>query len=238
MGKPTESWTNIQLKEEARRLLDEWGRNYNSEEKQRMYDALMLIMRQEKRALPEAALNEFLTTSNRPNDIAAFVQKYGLFKRPDRVEKPLKVSIEDFRKEQRRLRSLLGVWTPLREGDTEGASETAEDTGFQFSTDPRFAFSVQISTRLARRTILTLIPVQDRLEPVLYCRDVLTGLYALLFQAVVAGRPWAICPNCSIAFSIKRKGQRFHGERCQQAYKQRRYRKNLNRKKKAVHRRS
>ena len=134
MGKPTESWTNIQLKEEARRLLDEWGRNYNSEEKQRMYDALMLIMRQEKRALPEAALNEFLTTSNRPNDIAAFVQKYGLFKRPDRVEKPLKVSIEKFRKVGKGLRSLLGVWTPLREVTIKGIGTA---TGFQFSTDPR-----------------------------------------------------------------------------------------------------
>ena len=101
----------------------------------------------------------------------------------------------------------------------------AKQDGLEFAGDPRFALSVHITAKLSQRSTLTVVATGDRLEPVLYCRDVLTGLYALLFQAIVAGRPWALCLNCDSAFSIGRPGKKFCSEPCQQAFKQRKYRK-------------
>jgi predicted nucleic acid-binding Zn ribbon protein len=191
----------------------------------RMYNTLLITMRQPRRVLDGGALTEFLTAA-RADSVAAFVHKYGLFRFPGPGERreQIRVSVTDFRNEQKRLRGLLRAWTVLKKGDREEAVDVAAKAGLDFAGDPSFALSVYLSARLAEGSTLGLIATEGRLEPMLYCRDVITGLYALLFQAVVAGRPWAICLNCENAFSVGRENKKFCSEPCQQAYKQRRYR--------------
>jgi len=220
MGSPPVPWTTETLKEEARDLL--LGLKDTPENKQ-MYSALMFAMRQEKRVLAEDALQEFLSAV-RPDSVAAFVQKYGLFKHPGHNESEIKVSIKDFKLERAHLRALLRVWAFLRLGKVQEALAIGKEAGLSFAGNPHFALSVHLSAKLLHRSTLTLIAIEDRLEPVLYCHVVITGLYGLLFQAVVARRPWAMCPNCTNAFSVQRVGKKFCSERCQQAFKQRRYR--------------
>jgi hypothetical protein len=191
----------------------------------RMYNTLLITMRQPRRVLDSGALEEFLT-AGRADSIAAFVHKYGLFRFPEpggRREQ-IRVSIKDFRNEQKRLRGLLRAWTMLREEDPEEATGFAGAAGIEFAGDPHFALSMHLSAQLADGSTLGLIAVKGRLEPMLYCRDVLTGLYALLFQAVVAGRPWSICLKCENVFSVGRENKKFCRVGCQQAYKQQRYR--------------
>jgi len=229
MGPPPEQWVTPSLWEESRTLLS--GFQTVDAEAQRMYNALMLTMRQQKRVLEGGALTEFFA-ANRPDTVAAFVQKYGLFKFPTSQPEKIRVSIKDFRNEQKRLRALLRIWTMLREGESEEAITLAKEAGIEFAGDPHFALSVHLSAQMAEGSTLALIAIQGRLEPMLYCRDVITGLYALLFQAVVAGRPWSICLNCENVFSAEREGKKFCSERCQQALKQRRHRIKLKQKSK------
>jgi hypothetical protein len=223
-GPPPDPWLRENLKKETADVL--LGFSEPTEEYKQLYSALMLTMRQAKRVLEEQALGEFLVATRR-DAIAAFVQKYGMFKRRDTGPEKIRVSINDFTRERSRLRAILGLWTPLSEEDTDEASSVAKERGIEFGADPYFALSVHLSARLAGLSTLTLIAEPPGLKPVLYCRDVLTGLYALLFQAVVAGRPWSVCPNCENAFASGRAGKRFCSEPCQQAFKQRRYRKSL-----------
>lgn len=225
-GAAPKPWTTEPLKEEARTLL--MGLPDTPENKQ-MYSSLMFAMRQGKRVLGDDALREFLKAT-RPDAIAAFVQKYGLFKHPGRDEPEIRVSMEDFQRERTNLHALLKVWALLREGEVEQAVDAGKDRGLAFAGDPHFALSVHLSAKLLHRSTLTLIAKDDRLEPVLYCHDVITGLYGLWFQAVVSGRPWAICLNCNNAYTVQRVGKKFCSESCQQTFKQRRYRESLKQK--------
>jgi predicted nucleic acid-binding Zn ribbon protein len=220
-GRPPEQWFNPDLKEESKVVLE--GFPEPNEEYQQMYGGLMLAMRQSKRVLEEDALREFLNV-RRADGVGAFVQKYGVFKRPQTGLEKIRVSLKGFMYERIRLHSLLSVWTLLMRGETNEASAKAKEAGIEFGREPHFALSLHLSTRLAYRSILTLVATKEGLKPVLYCRDVITGLYALLLQAVVRGRPWLVCPNCATPFPVGRVGKKFCGERCQQAYKQRRYR--------------
>jgi len=232
MGPAPKQWDTHN--EEARRLFG-WE-DLKAEETRQLYSSLMLTMLQSRRTLDDSALKSFLETK-RPDGIAAFVHQYGLFKRPEKESERIRVSIQDFKREQVKLRALLRVWTSLKEGETEDASEIAKESCLEFAGDPRFALSVNLTAKVAHRSILTFVATGDRLEPILYCRDVLTGLYALLFKTIVAGRPWALCPNCDTAFSMGCADKKFCTESCQQAYKQRRYRKTPKRKTKRSKRR-
>ena len=223
-GPPPKQWLHEDLKKETADVL--WGFSKPTEEYKQLDTALRLAMRQAKRVLDEEALREFLSVRRR-DAVAAFVQKYGVFKHPGSGLEKIRVSIADFARERSRLHSVLKVWSHLLDGNTDQASSVAKEHRIEFGGDPHFALSVHLSARLAHRSILTLIAEPQGLKPVLYCRDVLTGLYALLFQAVVEGRPWLACPNCGTVFASGRVGKKFCSEPCQQAVKQRRYRKNL-----------
>jgi hypothetical protein len=191
----------------------------------RMYNTLVMTMRQPRRVLDSGALKEFLTAA-RADSVAAFVHKYGLFRFPERggSREQIRVSIKDFRHEQKRLRGLLRAWTMLKEENFDEASDVARGVGLDFAGDPHFALSVHLSAQLADGSTVGLIATEGRLGPMLYCRDVLTGLYALLFQAVVDKKPLAACLKCENVFSVGRENKKFCSEPCQQAYKQQRYR--------------
>jgi hypothetical protein len=226
-GSPPEQWLKDELKDEAKSVL--LGFPEPNEEYQQMHSSLMLTMRQPKRVLEQDALHEFFKV-RRADGVAAFVQKYGVFKRPKTELEKIRVSVAGFMRENTRLRGLLNIWSLLMDGEVDDASASAKKAGIEFGSDPHFAVSASLSARLAHCSILTLVATKDGLKPVLYCRDVITGLYALLLQAVVLGRPWQRCPTCANVFAAGRSGKKFCSEACQQAYKQRRYRENLKRK--------
>jgi hypothetical protein len=105
LGTPPEQWMNEPLKEEARTLL--MGLPVEKESYQ-VHDTLFLTMRQEKRVLAPGALRDFFAIT-RSDGVAAFIQKYGLFKHPGRWEPEIRVSIEDFMRERRHMHSLLRI---------------------------------------------------------------------------------------------------------------------------------
>ncbi len=199
-------------------------------------NTLEVTLRIPKRQLPKEALNEFLRLAS-PNEAGAFVQKYGDFscgrsrkerqRRRGLPKRMLAYRYEEFLAEKERLAGLLRMWAFVREG-TEKCMEQAKAAGkaleIHYAVDPHYALSFHLSERLFGGAWVAMIAKADRLEPILFCRDVLTGLYAILFKEVVAGSPWSSCLRCSTAFRAQRPDKRFCSERCQQYYKQLRYR--------------
>jgi predicted nucleic acid-binding Zn ribbon protein len=178
-----------------------------------------------KRAISMDALSEFLS-ARAPDQIAAFVQKYGEFKRtwPFRSKREFSVSIPHFVAEQEYLRDILRVWSELKRGDKKKSQSIAKTMGLANLGDLQVSISAALTYRLQSDAEILLVTESGSLRAVLFCHDVLTGLYGLLFAAVAFDEPWATCPRCSKPFQVERRGKRFCSEKCQQADKQRRYR--------------
>ena len=181
-----------------------------------------------------SALEQFLDI-RRPQDGAAFLQKYGPFidwgtkgglfgLGGDTPLSQLDFNVLSQQRDQ--LSAILWLNKAViedKKDDIEEAIKDAYGVGLDVASDPRKTIAFHLTKHLAR-SLPALLPFDEGLQSVLICPDVMTGLYGLLLSAIAEKRPWEICENCRGLFRTKHTGRRFCSERCQQIAKQKRYR--------------